>query len=55
MDGNREPWMEYKLQDGLLLKNNKLCIPSCSIRENLMQEKHHGQMVGHFGIDKTLG
>ena len=43
------------LQDGLLFKNSKLCIPSCSMRENLIQEKHNGGMVGHFGSDKTYG
>ena len=48
---DREPWMEYTLQDGLLFKNNKLCIPKCSMGENLIQEKHNGGMAGHFGSD----
>ena len=43
------------LQDGLLFKNNKLCIPSCPMRENMIQEKHNGGMAGHFGSDKTYG
>ena len=47
--------MEYAVQDGLLLKKSKLCIPKCSMRENLIQEKHNGGMVGHFGSDKTFG
>ena len=36
---NREssPWKEFILQDGLLFKNNQLCIPNCSMRENLVQ------------------
>ena len=49
------PWKEFMLQDGLLFKNNQLCIPNFSMRENLVQEKHNGGMDGHFGIDKTLG
>jgi hypothetical protein len=28
----RELWTEYMLQDGLLFKNSKLCIPSYSMR-----------------------
>ena len=52
---SRELWTEYMLQDGLLFKNSKLCIPSCSMRENMIQEKHNGGMVGHFGSDKTYG
>ena len=51
----REPWMEYALQEGLLFKKSKLCIPKCSMRENMIQEKHNGGMVGHFGSDKTFG
>ena len=51
---DREPWMEYTLQDGLLFKISKLCIPKCSMRENLIQEKHNGGMAGHFGSDKTF-
>ena len=43
------------LQDGLLFKNNKPCIPRCSTRENLIQEKHNGGMAGHFKGDKTYG
>ena len=55
VDMEREPWMEYMLQDGFFFKNNKLCIPKCSMRENLTQEKHNGGMAGHFGSDKTFG
>ena len=47
--------MEYMLQDGLLFKKSKLCVPKCSMRENMIQEKHNGGMAGHFGKDKTFG
>ena len=40
MDNSK--WMEYFLQGGLLLKKHRLCIPSCSMRDNLIKEKHSG-------------
>ena len=52
---DREPWMEYTLQEVFLFKKSKLCIPKCSVRENLIQEKHDGGMASHFGSDKTFG
>ena len=48
-------WNDYILQDGLLFKDNRLCIPQCSMRENLIQEKHNGGLDGNFGIDKMVG
>ena len=52
---DRTPWLDYIIQYGLLFKGNKLCIPKCSIRENLIKEKHSGGLSGNFGHDKTLG
>ena len=51
---NSSQWLDYMLQEGLLLKNSKLCIPKCSMREKLIQEKHNGGLSGHFGQDKTF-
>ena len=51
-DGSQ--WTEYMIQDGLLFRGNQLCIPMCSMRENLLKEKHSGGLVGHFGHDKTF-
>jgi hypothetical protein len=51
---DRSPWIEFLIQDGLLFKGNQLCIPDCSMRENLVREKHSGGLVGHFGHDKTF-
>jgi len=48
------PWKEFMLQDGLLFKNNQLCVLNCSMRENLVQEKHNRGFAGHFGAEKTL-
>jgi len=48
------PWVDYNIQEKLLFKGGQLCIPSCSMRENIIREKHSGGLAGHFGIDKTL-
>jgi hypothetical protein len=47
-------WKEYMIQDGLLFRGNHLCFPKCSMRENLLKEKHNGGLVGHFGHDKAF-
>jgi hypothetical protein len=51
---DRSPWIDYMIQEGLLFKGNQLCIPNCSMRENLLKEKHNGGLAGHFGHDKTF-
>jgi hypothetical protein len=40
--------------DGFLFRENKLCVPNCSMRELLVQESHGGGLIGHFGVAKTL-
>lgn len=51
---DRSMWLDYFIKDGMLLRSNELCIPRSSIRVNLIKEKHSGDLVGHFEIDKTL-
>lgn len=51
---DRSKWLDYFLQDGLLFRRNQLCIPVCSMRGNLIKEKHSGGLSGHFGVEKTL-
>ena len=51
-DGGK--WEEFMIQDGLLHRNNQLCIPKCSMREKLIKEKHSGRLASHFGHDKTF-
>jgi hypothetical protein len=51
---DRSQWIEYMIQDGLLFRGNQICIPKCSMRENLLKEKHSGGLAGHFGHDKMF-
>jgi hypothetical protein len=51
---DRSPWTDYMIQEGLLFRGNQLCIPNCSMRENLLKEKHSGGLAGHFSHEKTF-
>jgi hypothetical protein len=51
---DKSQWIEYMIQDGFLFKGNQLCIPKCSMRENLLREKHSGGLAKHFSHDKTF-
>jgi hypothetical protein len=51
---DRSQWTEYMIQDGLLFRGNHLCIPKCSMRENLLKEKHSRGLAGHFSHDKMF-
>jgi hypothetical protein len=43
------------IQEGLLFRGNQLCIPKCSMRENLLKEKHSGGLaMDTFSHDKTF-
>jgi hypothetical protein len=41
------------LQDGLLYRANKLCVPASFVRLLFLQEAHGGGLMGHFGVKKT--
>jgi hypothetical protein len=43
----------YRL-DKYLFKHNRLCVPNSSMRELLVREAHKGDLMGHFGVRKTL-
>jgi hypothetical protein len=42
------------IQEILMFRGNQLCILKCSMRENLLKEKHSGGLAGHFGHEKTF-
>eukprot|EP00253_Pinus_taeda_P002905 PITA_02905 len=47
---NNSPWLDYNLQEKLLFRGGQLCIPDCSMRENIIQEKHNGgdEVLAHL-------
>ena len=48
------PSGKYFRHEGYLLRENKLCVPNCSIRDLLVRESHGEGLMGHFGVAKTL-
>ncbi|WMV41168.1 hypothetical protein MTR67_034553 [Solanum verrucosum] len=56
-----ERWMRdrsftpYSKFNGFLLKGKRLCVPMSSWRELFVREAHNGGLMGHFGINKTMG
>lgn len=42
---------DYSLVDGFLFRNNRLCVPECSLRLQIILELH---WEGHVGRDRTL-
>ena len=45
----------FYLHDGYLFRDDKLCVPSSSLRRLFIHEAHGGGLMGHFGVAKTLG
>src|SRR6266542_1094165 len=46
-------WNKFVINDGLLFRANRLCIPVGSVRLLLLQEAHGGGLMGYFGVKKT--
>ena len=53
-DRYNHEFADFLIQEGLFCKGGQLCIPKCSMRDNIIQEKYSGALSTHFGLDKTL-
>lgn len=42
---------DFSLVDGFIFKDNRLCVPTCSLRLQIIKELHN---EGHVGRDRTL-
>jgi len=51
----KRPQGGFYVNEGYLFKDGKICIPQGSQRKLLVQETHEGGLIGHFGVEKTLG
>jgi len=50
----REQKLDFYLQEGLLYKDDKLCVPNKDCQVFLLREAHTSKVVGYFGVGKTL-
>jgi hypothetical protein len=46
-------WNKYVLQNDLLYRANKLCVPASSVRILFLQKAHVDGLMRHFGVKKT--
>jgi hypothetical protein len=46
-------WNKYLLQDGLLYRANKPCVPASSVHLLFLQEADGGGLMGHFVVKKA--
>ena len=51
---NITQWVNSIGMRGFLFRENKLCVPNCSLSDLLLRESHSGGLMGHFGVAKTL-
>lgn len=49
-----QPLLPYRLHNGLLYRENRLCIPSGTIRLKILHDCHDVPAAGHLGIKKTI-
>jgi len=51
---SKHPKGDFLVQEGLLLKGARLCVPKCSTHKLLVREVHGGSLASHFRESKTF-
>ena len=52
--GDLGAYLDFSLHDGYLFKGTRLCLPSTSLREQVIWELHSRGAASNFGRDKTI-
>ena len=45
---------KFYTHDGFLCRDHRVCVPANSVGELLVKESYSGDLMGHFGVPKTL-
>jgi hypothetical protein len=52
MECGQDSIFGFFVQEGFLFKNNKLCIPRGSMRENMIRDLQSGGLSGHLAMTR---